>query len=478
MIPQSTDSRAFKKDMIRAIFLIPPLVTGVLFLVLYNNLYLGRLIMIILVVFNGAILAMPETWRPAARALSYAKQGAGCTIAALGTLLFLEIAFPVFLPQEYARIRDLSKGVRRASAEDLRRFSVVFTNGADEAWRKLAVRKGRNDVATSFKAPGEQFEYFGYEPNEKYKYVNVIRWNSRGYFDNDYDYVKKPGTYRIVLIGDSFVEALQVPLARSFHKLLENSLNRLVCGPRGPRRFEVIALGNSGTGLKNHLRVLEEEAIHYNPDAVAVTLYGNDSSDDDPGLNRERTLAAGEITPSVRGLARHGYLALAFALDRYNKRRMRDIAISPELLQWSAGDIPRIESARTFTFERVKAARDFCRSRGIQFVLIYISSELEVKYRLDPDGTMDRLTTIPGFDRASSWDMAKSVKLVGRYCREHRIPLISLLEPLAAAQRETGRLVYGDHFSFFGHEVVARAIEEGLRAVIFKDCAQAASPAP
>jgi hypothetical protein len=46
--------------------------------------------------------------------------------------------------------------------------------------------------------------------------------------------------------------------------------------------------------------------------------------------------------------------------------------------------------------------------------------------------------------------------------------MISLLEPLAVYQRKTGKLVFGDHYTMFGHEVAARVLEAGLRSTVLR----------
>ncbi len=104
---------------------------------------------------------------------------------------------------------------------------MVFDN-PEQKLLQTTVRS--DDQRRRFKvwhAPGREFDYYGYDPNSKLKYVNVFRWNSSGYFDDDYDMKKPSGVHRIVIVGDSFVEAVRVPLSRSFH-------NRRTDASRGP----------------------------------------------------------------------------------------------------------------------------------------------------------------------------------------------------------------------------------------------------
>ena len=48
--------------------------------------------------------------------------------------------------------------------------------------------------------------------------------NEHGWSDRAYPLEKPADTYRIVVLGDSYVEAKEVPLEKTFHKLLEKDL--------------------------------------------------------------------------------------------------------------------------------------------------------------------------------------------------------------------------------------------------------------
>src|SRR5208337_1728203 len=92
-------------------------------------------------------------------------------------------------------------------------------------------------------------------------------------------------------------------------------------------------------------------------------------------------------------------------------------------------------------------------------------SDLEVKYGLDPERTVARLKAMGPVHQKMNWDMSKSLRRVTAFCEENDIILISLLEPLIAAQRETGKYVFGDHYTMFGHEVAGQVL---ARAVGFR----------
>ncbi|MGO9120401.1 MAG: SGNH/GDSL hydrolase family protein [Desulfomonilaceae bacterium] len=321
-------------------------------------------------------------------------------------------------------------------------------------------------------APGKQFAYYGWDPNSRSRYVNQFHWNNYGYFDHDYDLRKSPDTYRIVVIGDSYVEAVQVPLMGSFHKRLESYLNEVA--KRGlDTKFEVIALGNSGTGQMAHHEVLRKAVNKYSPDMVLITLCSNDFCDDDPELNTEFLLCSRALVSArFRRLVTHGYFAMAFGLKRLEEIRANRINISPELLQWAREDIPRIETAWTRTLGKISESRDFCQDRGIPFILVYLGSEIEVSHAIDPENTVARLKAMGGPHEYISWDINKSVRRVDAFCKENDILTISLLEPLVSAQKDTGYFVFGDHYTMFGHQVAARALSSALEVRLQPQFAQ------
>ncbi|MGB6063695.1 MAG: hypothetical protein WBG50_02740 [Desulfomonilaceae bacterium] len=441
--------------------LFPLLGTIALFAVLYNNIYCGWLIYLVLILSNLFVLLFPATKSHTGSVLSSAKATSLSLIFALTALVALEIAFPWVLPADYAQTKELAKSFVNSPLGKGPAGSVVFSNTDQKRWNASDSSNRRKSRFKVWHAPGKEFVYYGYDPNSRLKYVNAFHWNSKGYFDDDYALPKPPGVHRIVIVGDSYVEAVQVPLSRSFHKLWEAALNDpSFTGPR--RKFQVIALGNSGTGQVEHSKVIRDEAMLYNPDTIVLTLYTSDFCRDDPELKTELILAAGGITPGFRRLATHGYLALAFAVRRIDDIRRNKIAISPDLLQWSAEDIPRVEAAWSRTLNQVKASRDFCRARGINFVLVYVGSDLEVKYALDPVRTISQLKAMGGPHKTITWDMSKTIRRVTRYCNEHNILFISLLEPLIDAQKETRRYVFGDHYTMFGHKVVAQVLTKAI----------------
>jgi len=125
------------------------------------------------------------------------------------------------------------------------------------------------------------------------------------------NWIKPPGTRRILLLGDSFVEALQVDLSQTFGQILERSLRA-----RGDwRRFdwEVVNAGLSGIGTTHEYLILKHRGFHFLPDIVILFVcLRNDLLDSSPEYsNTERpyiTLQHGRLVVDAgfreRGLNR------------------------------------------------------------------------------------------------------------------------------------------------------------------------------
>ncbi len=126
-----------------------------------------------------------------------------------------------------------------------------------------------------------------------------IETNSHGFRDAERTLARPEGTTRIALLGDSLVEAAQVPLEKTAGALLERRLNAEVAGATGtPASFEVLNFGITNYSVGQFLLVWEEYANRFDPDFVFVLV--------DP-LHMRRTTHAvkGGAFTSTRGRHLH-----------------------------------------------------------------------------------------------------------------------------------------------------------------------------
>ncbi len=148
---------------------------------------------------------------------------------------------------------------------------------------------------------------FLFKPGDTVRLTNGLDFwvsekvNSRGFIDAEPALPKPPGTFRILLVGDSFVEAAQVPIAQKLQTLLAADLNQ-----RFPdRRFDAVALGFSGTGQANQLPFYERNR-DLKPDLVILLFVSNDFANNSPVLESLRHGWHPDHSPRVFMRARPG----------------------------------------------------------------------------------------------------------------------------------------------------------------------------
>lgn len=96
--------------------------------------------------------------------------------------------------------------------------------------------------------------------------------NSRGLREEELPLAKPPGTYRVLVLGDSTALGFGVPVEARFSDRLEALLNRA----RPSVRFEVINAGVPGYSLYNAWAYFRREGVRFDPDLVIVETNFND----------------------------------------------------------------------------------------------------------------------------------------------------------------------------------------------------------
>ncbi len=98
-----------------------------------------------------------------------------------------------------------------------------------------------------------------------------ITINHAGWRDREHSLEKPDDTFRIVVLGDSYAEALQVPIEKTFWARLEQELPG--CPALSGRTVEVLNFGVSGYSTAQELIVLRHKAAPYRPDLVMLALF-------------------------------------------------------------------------------------------------------------------------------------------------------------------------------------------------------------
>jgi len=223
------------------------------------------------------------------------------------------------------------------------------------------------------------------------EFKQEIRFNAMGMRDRDHAKTKPANTTRILVFGDSFMEALQVAFEDSFPSLLESGLRE-----RLQQNVEVINFAVSGWGQDDQLAYLRNIGRAFQPDLilVAMTLH-NDVLDNmeqqfhtlvhdrlvaKPVLRRpllERKIlhvkdffaSRSHLWQLLRKLKKLGEIRkAATGLDRHVR----------ELISRNDGTAD-LQRGWKLTFELLKGIRDLGKSMGAETAIMLIPLRLQLQ---------------------------------------------------------------------------------------------------
>ncbi len=122
----------------------------------------------------------------------------------------------------------------------------------------------------------------GWFVTQTHEYFNKVKTNSEGWPDTEHVKEKPTGVYRILFLGDSFVENFQVPFEKRFAQQLQKKLGTKV---------ETITLGRGNTGTAQQYLILKNYGLNYHPDLVVhMFLTANDIKNNSYELQKDSKL--------------------------------------------------------------------------------------------------------------------------------------------------------------------------------------------
>ena len=329
-----------------------------------------------------------------------------------------------------------------------------------------------------------------------------VRVNSIGFRDREHSIAKASETQRVVLLGDSFIEAIQVPFEESINAKLELRLRA------NGHPAEIINFGVSGSGTARQYLALRRYGVRYSPDLVLLFFVGNDISDnsrrlqgrtylpyprttEDGKLARDSTgqplftpfvdsTGSGsnlltllkdhwktyrflrELVDATPAVAEAAYkLGLpsesphAPAADKANSLGFFEIYRTPPKALWS--------EAWQVTEELLLATRDLAESNGAQFAVVLIPAAWEV-YPRQWEQAVER---IPAMRSASLNPEEPSRRLVS-FLQAHGVAVFSLLPQFrTGAGKGPPLYIEGDgHWTSAGHELAADLLKDPISQIL------------
>jgi len=141
------------------------------------------------------------------------------------------------------------------------------------------VTSRRDDYCGTIRRPG--VEYLQADEGRA-----LVRFNAAGFRDEEWTLAKPADTFRIAVLGDSYVEAVQVALGDRFTEVLERELDGTPAV--GGRRVHVLTFGVSGFGTAQELMCLRHHVWQYSPDLVILAVTtGNDLRNNSRALQND-----------------------------------------------------------------------------------------------------------------------------------------------------------------------------------------------
>lgn len=153
---------------------------------------------------------------------------------------------------------------------------LLLTLGLGEAGARLLGVRPLTDASLLWR-PHPLYGWH-HEPGSRDLFVKLaftqpIEINSKGLREREIPYEKAPGTFRVLVIGDSSVASFEVPPEATYPRLVEEALRA-----RGVD-VEIVNAGVRGWGTDQALLFLEEEGLRYAPDLVLYKWTVNDRED-------------------------------------------------------------------------------------------------------------------------------------------------------------------------------------------------------
>ena len=206
---------------------------------------------------------------------------------------------------------------------------------------------------------------------------------------------KAPRERRIVILGDSIVLAVQVPLRQTFCKRLEDRLNARGDG----YRYRVIDAGVQGYGPVEDVLFYEAVAARLQPDIVLLVLYvGNDAEEAArsafrlvPGSAPASDAAQASVSSPLRRIVRRSMVLQTVRLRvvSVTNRFSRLAPPEPPLQTFAASPAPRIARGLEVTRSAVARLDDDVRRSNARLGVVLMPARLQVD-----DGDYGRLRDI------------------------------------------------------------------------------------
>jgi lysophospholipase L1-like esterase len=369
----------------------------------------------------------------------------------------------------------VSVGLVLAACEAAARWERAHRKGGKEQRTRL-LYTDYDPLLGWIKRPGARAVF------DRREYTVEVAVNSHGLRDKERDYAAAPGTFRVLALGDSFIEGFSVAFPDSVGQVLERSLAGAGCP------VEVLNGGTQGYSTDQEYLFYREEGARYAPQVVVLFFYYNDilynGADNNLHIPKPLlTFKQGEPVVANYPVPRRpperpadaapapagGSAALEWLEERLERsaprahQRLASLGFWPPIRQLPiAGEFraymkrppPEIERGWDMSDQIVSALASEVWRHDARLMIAYIPSRMEVN---DHDWELTQLRYGIGEER---WSRGAVLARLGEIARLRRIPLLDLT---SALRKEAGLLggpyyEFDSHWNALGHRIAAREL--------------------
>ena len=321
-------------------------------------------------------------------------------------------------------------------------------------------------------------------------YVHDLKLNGDGMHDEMHVRAKPEGTYRILMLGDSFIRAHQVRQAETSHQVLEDLLNS-----RGSDwHFEVISAGVDAWGTGQELLYYRTEGRDYQPDLVLLMFYiGNDIVDNMPGrgltlngrncytpyfvlcgdqLDAAPWLFAPGVSPPI-GECPFGKKILSNVLGKIHQYSRLYTQIEPlfaasppdvSALEYYVEENEYFEYSVQLTVALIKQLEEEVKKDGAEFAVVLISPSDLIEFTLMSSSEREAVyQRLPFMRRAE--EIPSPNEFLAEELSSEGIEVLDLLPPFVEYSDRTGELLCFEqdkHWNAAGNRLAAESVDKWL----------------